>query len=271
MLLADLLNADRVQLRAFPERELGADLLQEFLTRVDRRKAHEPTAHILGYRDFHRHRFLASPAALIPRPETELIVDYVLDQQSSFRALQSGDRVLDLCCGSGCIGITILTELDAREIPVELVLTDLSRAALALARKNLVRVAGRASHRGRLYHGDLEQALPESESEAGFALIVCNPPYIGRDEAVNLAPEVRDHEPELALFHHDPPGLYAKIFDAAVRLLMPNQGTLIVELGPRFAADIAERAQVVFEDCDLRQDYAGLDRFLVLKNPRLQL
>lgn len=269
VLLADLLSADRVQLRAFPERELDAGLVQDFLARVDRRKAREPTAHILGYRDFHRYRFLASPAALIPRPETELIVDYVLEELKE-RPPQPGDRVLDLCCGSGCIGITILTELDAREIPVELVLTDLSRDALTLARKNLVRVAGRAAHRGRLYQGDLEQALPESESEAGFALIVCNPPYIGRDEAVNLAPEVRDHEPELALFHHDPPGLYMKVFEAAARLLT-SDGTLILELGPRFAADILERAQLVFEECDLRQDYAGLDRFLIVRKPRPQL
>lgn len=269
VLLADLLEVDRLRLRTHSETALTADQVVAYDIRVGRRAAREPVAHILGYRDFHRYRFQVSPAVLIPRPETEQIIDLVTTDLRP----PAGARILDLCTGSGCIGITLLKELSEMGRPCKVVLTDISNDALIIARKNLLQIAPELSRQCRLFQGDLDEALPDSERAAQFTMIVSNPPYIGRDEAVNLEPEVRDHEPALALFHEDPPGLYRRIF-AAARDLLVEDGTLILELGPRYASQLLAMAQEFFVSAaatpaaELRKDYAGLDRILVAKKPR---
>ncbi|MCR9143412.1 MAG: peptide chain release factor N(5)-glutamine methyltransferase [bacterium] len=265
VLLADLLDVDRLRLRTHSETELKPDQVTEFFARIKRRAAREPTAHILGFREFHRYRFIISPDVLVPRPETEQIVELAAGE---LRPPGQKIRVLDLCTGSGCIGVTLLQEFTGANTECDMVLTDLSRAALAIARKNLVQiVAPEAARRCRLYQGDLDLALPEPERILGFDLIVSNPPYIGIDESAELAPEVRDYEPHMALFHDNVLGLYRRILIAA-RELLKAKGTLILELGPRFAEEILKIANENFEFAELRKDYAGLDRVLIAKQAR---
>ncbi len=270
VMLAELLGVDRLHLRAHGERELDPGQLSEFEDRIRRRAAREPAAHILGYRDFHRHRFQVSPAVLIPRPETEFLVDLALGSGPNTKRASENDRalrLLDLCTGSGCIGVTLLQELNAAGQECDAVLTDLSRDALAVARRNLVQVAPEFARRCRLYEGDLDQALPEPERILGFDLIVSNPPYIGPDEKPDLEPEVRDYEPEVALFHNRPVELYRRIFSAAQELLT-DRGRLLVELGPRYAEEILATANQFFEATALHKDYAGHDRVLAAHGPR---
>ena len=261
MLLADLLGVDRLKLRTHSDAELTVEQEAAFGLRVDRRAAREPVAHILGYRDFHRYRFRVTPAVLIPRPETEHIVDYIVDELRPAR----GSRILDLCTGSGCIGLTLLKELERAGRRCHVTLTDLSEAALDVARENLTLIAPELIDQCALYCGDLDDALPESERANSYAVIVSNPPYIAPGEAGDLAPEVRDHEPALALFHADPPALYRRIFAAARALLTPN-GTLV--LGPRWGAELLAEASSMFTRAELRRDYAGIDRMLIAGGPR---
>ncbi|MEQ9363354.1 MAG: peptide chain release factor N(5)-glutamine methyltransferase [Leptospirales bacterium] len=262
-LLADLLRVDRLRLRSHSEIELTPDQAQAFDERIRRRAGREPAAHILGFREFHRYRFSVSPEVLIPRPETEQIIDLATGEFHSARPA----RILDLCTGSGCIGITLLQEFNQAGLDCDVVLTDLSSGAIAMARKNLVQVAPDFARRCRLYQGDLDEALPEAERVLGFHIIVSNPPYIGTDEAEELAPEVRDFEPAMALFHADPLALYRRIFVAA-RELLTDDGVLLLELGPRFAKDLRTIAGEFFARSQLRKDYAGLDRVLVATEPR---
>lgn len=184
------------------------------------RAARRPMAQILGFRDFWRHRFIVTPDVLDPRPETETLVAAAL--RAPFQ------RVLDLGTGSGAI---LLSLLAAREGATGLG-TDLSEAALGVARRNAAALglAGRvAFQRADWFDG----------VEGRFDLIVSNPPYIAAAELAGLAPEVRDHEPHLALSPGgDGLGAYRAIAAGAGRHLAPG-GRLILEIGATQGAEVA--------------------------------
>ena len=259
LLLADLLQIDRLALHTRKADELAEIHQREFDARIERRARHEPVAHILGYRDFYEHRFEVSPHVLIPRPETEQIVQIVLEELRP----PDGSRLLDLCTGSGCIGISLLHALNNCEV----VLTDLSPQALEVARRNLLAIAPGAARRCRLYEGDLFTALPEAELAEPYFAIVSNPPYIAPDEVLELAPDVRDYEPGLALLHAEPPQLYRKIL-AEAATHVETRGFVLLELGPRFADEILTIADEYFARVELRKDYAGLARLVLAREPR---
>lgn len=157
--------------------------LESLETLVRRRCNREPMAYLLGHREFFGRDFKVGPGALIPRPDTETLVQWVLEEHE--RAPFS--RGIDLCCGPGPLGITLAAELD---IPFDMV--DVSPEAIDLAHRN----AKSHGHNGKIQELDL---LLDDVNLAGIDLLVCNPPYIPTDVISTLMPEVRDHEPLLAL------------------------------------------------------------------------
>ncbi len=185
LLMARVLARDEARVLAHPEEELAAADAGRFLELLERRLSGEPIAYILGEREFYGRDFAVDSRVLIPRPETEHLVEVALGLD-----LPPRPRILDLGTGSGCVAVTLACELPR----ARLVATDISPAALAVAQVNARRhgVAGRVA----LAAADLARPL----RLAGFDLVVSNPPYVGLDEGPYLSIDVRDHEPAAALF-----------------------------------------------------------------------
>ncbi len=207
----------RVDIITDPKRALSADQEATLESYVGRRERREPVSQILGVKGFWKIMLRVTPDVLTPRPETETILDVVL------AAFPDGlrFRVLDLGVGSGAILLAILAE---RPAAVGLGV-DVSEEALAVARENAANLglAGRTA----LLRGDWTAGL----SEESFDLVVSNPPYIPSGDIAGLAPEVRDHEPRLAL-DGGPDGLdaYRRLAEEAQRVLKPG-GRFAVEIG----------------------------------------
>jgi release factor glutamine methyltransferase len=184
-LLAHTLQIGRVKLYVDLERPLSKDELAAYRGLIQRRLTGEPTQYLMGHKDFYGRRFTVDPRVLIPRPETELLVEAVLRELPA----ETPRRVLDLCTGSGCIAITVAAERPQASVWA----TDVSPEALAVARLN----AEALSVSGRLtfFEGDLFAPLP---ADARFDVIVGNPPYVKTGELATLQREVQK-EPRLAL------------------------------------------------------------------------
>lgn len=221
---------------------------------IERRAAREPTAYITGQQEFWGLVFEVSPAVLIPRPETELIVETALGLIAPPR-----DRTLviaDVCTGSGCLAVSLARELTG----ATLIATDLSPDALAMTRRNAVRhdVAARV----RLIETNLLDRV-----DGPFDLIVCNPPYVPTGDRDSLQPEVRDHEPPAALFG-GPAGLdliERLLEDAPARLR--SGAALVFEFGfgqgERVRELIGKTAGLRM--VDLRRDLQGIERVAVVE------
>lgn len=253
LLLSDLMGLDRTQYFVNGEREVEAKVLAQFQERLDRRCAHEPLQHILGKAWFYGRAFAVSKDVLVPRPDTEILVEQAIC------LLQGGQnkQVLDLCTGSGCIGITIAMEL--KEESVQVVAADLSKEALAVAERNR-QLLGASNV--MLVQSDLFEAMNVyAQEEKQFDMIVSNPPYIETGEIAALSVEVREYDPIMALDgHEDGLYFYRKITEEAGRYLKKG-GRLLYEIGSKqgkAVSDFMEKAG--FSDVQIIKDYAGLDR-----------
>lgn len=242
-------SATRADIIADPHRQLTDEQSTELERLLSRRERREPISHILGVKGFWKIMLRVTPDVLTPRPETETILDVVLPELAELARF----RVLDLGVGSGAILLAILSE---RPNAVGLGV-DVSEEALAVARENAANLglAGRAA----LMRGDWTAALQEE----GFDLVVSNPPYIPTAMIPGLAPEVKDHEPRLAL-DGGPDGLdaFRRLAEEIPRVLRPggrfaieigfNQGAAVRELfnldslqGVRVVRDLGDRDRVV--------------------------
>ena len=247
-LLGFVIGCDRSHLFAHPERELSVQEAASYRRLVERRAAGEPTQYLLGVREFFGRDFEVNPAVLIPRPETELLVEAVLD-----RATENA-RVLDVGTGSGCIAVTLACERPSWEICA----TDISVAALAIAEHNARRLAARVSFQ----QGDLTEPF----SDESFDVVVSNPPYVAQRDRPTLSRELR-WEPELALFAGDDGlDIYRRLVPAAARVLRPG-GLLAMELGydslPGVLALLEE-----WDDVETQPDLAGVTRIALARSPR---
>lgn len=256
LIVAEALGVDRVKLYLDLERPLSPAELAAIRGLVARRRKREPMAYLRGRREFYGREMIVSPAVLVPRPETETLVELALAAMPADRAL----RVLDLCTGSGCIGVTLLAERPLAEVW----LTDLSPDALEIARKNAEKHAVAA--RARFAAGDLYAAL--ASDEAPFDVVTANPPYIAEHERAALEPDVRDFEPGMALFAPDG-GLEVvrRIARDASRWLVPG-GLLLVEIGMTqgpATARIFEEAGL--EEARVHPDLGGRDRIVTGRAP----
>jgi release factor glutamine methyltransferase len=218
LLLLHTLQTPRSTLFAHPDRDLTPTQLALYQTALARRLQHEPIQYIIGQQEFYGLLLNVTPAVLIPRPETELLVESVLKLLPSNNPL----RIADIGAGSGAIAIAIATHLPQAELTA----LDLFPQALAVAHANAER--HNVAHRIRFLQSDLLSAVAH---EAPFEAILSNPPYIPDSDRSTLHPQVRDYEPSTALFA-GPTGLdiYRRLIPEAWRMLKPN-GLLAMEIG----------------------------------------
>ncbi len=229
LLLMHVLGRDRAWLYAHPEEFLAAAALERYLALVGRRAAGTPTQYLTGRQEFWGLELEVTPAVLIPRPETEHVIEVTLARLGPERSAREL-RVADVGTGSGCLAVAL-----ARELPKAAVwATDISPAALDVARRNAARHGVTARIRfaqGTFLDALLHGAAPTDSASRFFDLIVSNPPYVGRREAELLPREVREHEPPSALFSGEQGSeMYAPLIRQAGQWLVPG-GLLVLELG----------------------------------------
>lgn len=255
LLLARALGTTRIQLVVDARRTLSADELARFREMVKRRRAHEPVAYILGEREFWGRVFRVDRRVLVPRPDTETLVEVALERT---RHVSMSMRALDLCTGSGCVALTL-----AKERPTSMVYaTDASEEALAVAWANTLRLG---AYNVVLRAGDLYEACPARAGTADAALrfdvITANPPYIARGEIPSLQQDVRDFEPRLALEAGDDGLDVLRRVVAGAPAHLAAGGVLAVEVGAGQAPAVAELFRGAgFDSIDLRRDYARIER-----------
>lgn len=252
LLLCSVLGYDRVKLYMEMPRPLSRDELDAVRRLVQRRRKREPVAYILGAREFYRHSFEVTSAVLIPRPETELVVDRALAVLPKGEGAEAS-HVLDLCTGSGAIAISLAAERPLIAVDA----TDISEAALAVAERNAQKNG--VAERVKLWHGDLFAPLPR---ERRYAVITANPPYIADADYKTLAPEIVQHEPQLALVAGaDGLDVLRRIAREAADWLAPG-GLIALELGAGQAPAVMEllRATGRFENVAAHRDLAGIER-----------
>jgi release factor glutamine methyltransferase len=254
LLLLHVLERNRSWIYAHPEELIAQADEQQFFELIARRIAGEPTQHLTGKQEFWGLEFEVTPDVLIPRPETEHMIEVALDRLA-VREVRAGRQnkndgaglhIADIGTGSGCIAIALAKELPAAQF----VATDISPSALIVAGRNAVRhgVDGRIQFveanlldrtsvpdvSGELLSARVvgsEPIIREEECSRKFDLIVSNPPYVGRHEAETLAREVREHEPEIALYGGEEGyELYGDLIAQAAQHLKPG-GILVLELG----------------------------------------
>jgi release factor glutamine methyltransferase len=230
ILLAHALSCRRIDLYTRTEEEPGEKQRAAFRGLIQRRAEGAPVAYLVGQREFYSLAFEVTPAVLIPRPETELLVMECLNLIKD----KPSPRVLDLGTGSGNIAVSIAHQHSTAQVTA----TDVSAEALAVAARNAERHG--LSERIRFLHGDLFEPIPADER---FDVIASNPPYVSDAELKALAPQVRDHEPRLALAA-GPEGLdfYRRLISEAVHLL-EARGSILVEIG----ANQEDAVRTIFE------------------------
>jgi release factor glutamine methyltransferase len=245
VLLAHVTGLTRTALLAHPERPLTADDLARYQDLLNRRRAGVPLPYLTGRVEFFGLEFIATPAVLIPRPETERLVERALARDPHI--------VVDVGTGSGCVAIALAVRLPRAHIYA----TDLSRAALRVAAENARR--HRVADRIHFLQADLASSL-----SGPVDLVVSNPPYVAEEEWASLPESVREYEPRLAL-DGGPGGLreVQRLLADAARLLRSG-GALLVEIGAGQGPDVAALAYAAFPRADIRilPDLAGRDRIL---------
>jgi release factor glutamine methyltransferase len=249
VLLAFALGETRIKLVIDRDRPLAPDDLARFRELVKRRRAHEPVAYLVGVREFYGRPFRVDARVLVPRPDTEALVDAALQRTAH---VSMSLRALDLCTGSGCVAITI-----ARERPTSHVhATDASEAALAVARENALRLG---AYNVSFARKDLFEGIDAARFRVD--LVVANPPYIATAEIADLAPDVRDHEPRAAIDGgKDGLDLIRKIVEGAPAFLVAG-GTLALEVGAGQAPEVARLVSARgFASVAATRDYAGIER-----------
>ncbi|SEN24244.1 release factor glutamine methyltransferase [Stigmatella aurantiaca] len=254
VLLSHLLNMGRVRLYVDLDRPLSKEELAAYRALIERRMAGEPTQYLTGTKEFYNRPFKVDARVLIPRPETELLVEAALHALPK----DAPSRALDVCTGSGCIAISLAAERPQASVTA----TDLSPGACALARENAeaLGVAGRLT----LLQGDLFAPLPP---DARFALVVSNPPYIASGEIPGLSAEVR-REPPLALDGgRDGLDLIRRVIQGARRHLEPG-GLLAMEIGETQGAAVKELLQAAgYENARVEKDLERRDRLAFGTHP----
>lgn len=254
-LLAEALGEDRTYLIINFNQQLPEDLLSKFRAMVNRRAAGEPLQYITGHQEFFGLDFEVTPEVLIPRPETELIVEETIRLVQQDRIARPA--IVDVGAGSGCIAVALARELGASRV----IASDISEAALRVARRN----AARHGLGDRI--GFVASDLLDAFAEKDFAdFILSNPPYVSEEETHSLQREVRDWEPRLALTDsNDGLSLYRRLLKDAPSRLKPD-GHLICEMGytqsEKISAMIDHR---IWGAGRLLDDLQGIPRTIVLR------
>jgi release factor glutamine methyltransferase len=259
VLLGFCLGKERAELYRDLSVELENDQILRILELAGRRKRREPMAYIRGFREFWSLEFTVTPAVLVPRPETECLVEEVLALRA---ALHGGKaRILDIGAGSGAVGIAVASEWP----DCDMTATEVSAAALEVARENAKRLLG-ATREITFVQGDLYEGV-----EGVFDIVCSNPPYISEAEYETLAREVTLYEPRQALVA-GPEGteFHRRIAEGAREKLKPG-GWLLMEMGAEQRAALMKILEEtkIFDDIRFRADLAGLDRVVIARRKNL--
>ncbi len=252
VLLAHVLDCTRLDLYVGFDRPLGAGEVERYRTLIQERGRGMPVAYLTGHREFYSLDFAVSPGVLIPRPETEHLVEAAL----GIVAPDQEALVMDVGTGSGCVAIAV-----ARNRPgVEVIATDVSREALEAVALN----ARRLSVEGRIYpvQADLLEAFEVGGRGRSIQVLVSNPPYIPRGDLESLPREVRDHEPTTALGSGESgTEFHQALLEGAVRMLGPG-GALYMEVGLGQAESVAAAVNEALGNVEILEDLAGISRIV---------
>ena len=242
----DVFNYDQVDVALRQESELPEFAAERIADIIARLRRHEPLQYIVGSARFHGHRFKVTPAVLIPRPETEQLVDLIIDENPG-----SDLRVLDMGTGSGCIAISLARALKFAQVDA----LDVSRDALAIAREN----AASLKVKVRFFESDMLAPQPS----ASYDIIVSNPPYICWSEREAMESNVKDYEPGQALFvpDNDPLLFYKAIAPYAAQSL-ERGGHLYLEINQQFGNEVKRLLEAGgFDEVRIIDDSYGNPRF----------
>ena len=221
-------------------------LLLQILQRLNQ---HEPLQYILGEADFFGRKFMVNASVLIPRPETEELVNYILQESTPGKAV----KILDIGTGSGCIPITLALEIKGSEVYA----TDISTEALAVAKVNAEKLAAKVSF---IEHDILRSEIPVNDVH----VVVSNPPYIGEHEQWEMKENVVKFEPHLALFvKDDDPLIFYKTIAAKAKKVLRSGGILAVEINEKYGSEVsAVFAENGFRQINVIKDLQGKDRIV---------
>ena len=256
-LLLHLIERDRAFLIAHPETMLSAEGAVRYYALVDRRAGGEPLQYIIGEQEFYGLPFHVNHNVLIPRPETELLVERALQLAAQFAT----PRVIDVGTGSGAIAVSVTAHCTSATLTA----IDISQGALKVAADNAAR--NKVSERIRFAKGDLLAGIAAESAE----LVLSNPPYVPESDRESLAVEVRDHEPHLALFAEENGlALYRRLIPEAHNVLVPG-GWLLLEIGYGQAEAIrALRVEAGFTAIEFIRDLQGIERTAVAQKQGLR-
>ncbi|MGB8261166.1 MAG: peptide chain release factor N(5)-glutamine methyltransferase [Terracidiphilus sp.] len=257
-LLLYVIRRERAALLARWKERLDEVEAEDYARLVERRMAGEPLQYILGETEFYGLPFRVNPDVLIPRPETEHLVEKALELASHIDAGCEGPRIADIGTGSGAIAVTLAHGLDAARVTA----VDLSAAALLVARQNAERNG--VADRIRFLRGDLLEPVAGER----FEMVVSNPPYVSRAEQPSLPVEVREYEPPMAIFAGaDGLEIYRRLIPAAFEALEPG-GFLLLEIGcgqePAVTALLVYSA---YHRIEFVPDLQGIPRVAVAQRP----
>lgn len=257
LLLMHILRQNRSYLYTHSNQHLTAEQFIRYMELIGERCTGKPTQYITGHQEFWGLDFEVTPAVLIPRPETELIIEAVLGliSREGFSKEQKF-RIVDVGTGSGCIPIALATELSN----AKLFATDISSAALEVASRNAQRLG--VEGRVKFQESDLLSCLRAPEFLGTFDFVVSNPPYVGHDEIADVQREVREFEPRLAwgdLAQGEE--IYARLFPQAQQLLKPG-GSVVVEIGYNKTDAVMLLLGPGWQQHEVNPDLAGIPRVI---------
>lgn len=247
LMIAHVLQKPRIQLYTQFDRPFSEEELSTLRAMIKRRAAREPLQYILGETEFFGLTLNVSPAALIPRPETELLVEYVMNRlkRENIRDVS----ILDIGTGTGCIALAL-----AKNLPESAVYgIDVSEEALTLAKSNAERTQLTNVQFGKIN-------ILETQPKRRFRVIVSNPPYIGHDDMHELEPELSNHEPRTALTDEADGLRFYRRFAEIFRAMLEDGGWFAVEMGYGQAGAVEALFQAAGFQTEIMKDYAGIAR-----------
>ncbi|UCM85639.1 MAG: peptide chain release factor N(5)-glutamine methyltransferase [Rickettsia endosymbiont of Culicoides impunctatus] len=265
ILMQHATNKSIEYLLARSEEELTQQQQTIFENLVNRRRSLEPIAYIVGYKEFYSYQFIINDKVLIPRQDTETIVDAILKDVKKNCSFKTELTILELGTGSGCIAISLLLEMLNANINVNVTATDISNEAIAIARQNAIKY--KVFDRFKIVNSNWFENLKKQK----FDIIVSNPPYISFDDTVYMSPETLKYEPHLALFAENNGLASYYIIAKEAKGFLKQNGKLFLEIGFNQVASVTEIfVSHGYTVLQVYKDLEGLDRGLLIVDSNYQ-
>lgn len=257
LLLGHILNLKRTELYLNSQRVLSSEEEEKLNSLVEERLKGKPLQYVIGETEFYGLRFKVDSRALIPRPETEILVSKIIEYFKKEKRESDYLKIIDIGTGTGNIAIALAYNLKNSSVYA----TDVSSDAISLAQENAE--INKVDDRIEFLRGDLFAPLKNKGLEGKVDAVVSNPPYVHKEEKEILPKEVRDFEPEVALFAEE--GLNQRIIDQSARFLKKGQGILALETGYGQAQKVKNIIQATneFVAIEIIKDLAGIERVIM--------